>query len=215
MSLFRLLLILLLALGSFALIPACSGDPDDDDDSADDDDDATDDDDTVDDDDASDDDDSAGDDDDMSDDDDSSIPPVEDCDDRTDGAMIVFQIGPKGQTEEIQLWLTDEDFIDGAITRIEDGFHWAGFVVVWGLDCDEQWEFHAAPALPFWFGSPPFSDHCDVLPSEIAGDPNGWNTTDDSWCPSNLTVLSVDDRRSSGDDDDSASGDDDDSASGS
>jgi hypothetical protein len=55
------------------------------------------------------------------------------------------------------------------------------------------------------------------MPSDIAGDPEGWNTVDDTWCPGNVTVLAVDDRRATGDDDDSASGsgDDDDSASGS
>ena len=80
-------------------------------------------------------------------------------------------------------------------------------------DCDVQWEFHADPETAFWYASNPFFEHCDVLPSDIAGDPGGWNTQDDIWCPDNLSVVEVDDRRAStGDDDDSAAGDDDDSA---
>ncbi len=218
-------LLLLLALGGLFLIPACGQAPSDDDDSAGDDDDATDDDDTAgddddasgdDDDSASDDDDIISDDDDASGDDDDSAEDLGPCEDRTEGAMISFSVGSGDKAEGFTFWISGDEFIDTALTHVGAGVGpRAGFQIVTQSDCDVQWEFHAVPDSAFWYASPPFFDHCDVLPSTIAGDPNGWNTKDNVWCPSDLQVMEVEDRRASaGDDDDSSAGDDDDSSAG-
>ena len=107
--------------------------------------------------------------------------------------MIAFQMGP----DQITLWQTEDAFIDEAISRVGSSANsMAGLGdVVYAPDCDPQWSFHAPYAVGFWFSSPPFSNHCDALPSEIAGQPSSWNPIDNSWCPLSVRVLSVDDRR--------------------
>jgi len=164
----------------------------DDDDASDDDDSSSpDDDDSVDDDDAGpDDDDSSSDDDDddVTDDDDSTS----DCADRTGGAMIDLLV----HGEPFTMWHELDAFIDGAIGKVGTADNLAMFPsLVMAADCDPAWSFHPPVAQGDWMDSPPFSPHCDAAPSTIEGNPSGWNTMDDSWCPLVIAVVAVDDRR--------------------
>jgi len=118
--------------------------------------------------------------------------PDDDCATRPGGAMVVLDI----QGQSLTFWSTSSGFIDATIPLVgtPNAQHW-GLTLspgVAGTDCDPQWTWHPAPSSGSWLGSPPFSPHCDATPSAVEADQATYLP---DWCPSNVVVTSVDDRR--------------------
>ncbi|MBI2435187.1 MAG: hypothetical protein HYV26_20200 [Candidatus Hydrogenedentes bacterium] len=118
-------------------------------------------------------------------------PPLAPCPERTGGALISFEVAG----DEIDLWITNDAFIDTAIGLLGEGpSRVPNFLeIVAGTDCDERWSWHVDPQQVEWAD---FTiELCDGTPSYIEAHRDAWIQDVGQWCPWSAAVMSVDDRR--------------------
>jgi hypothetical protein len=117
--------------------------------------------------------------------------PLASCSERSDGALIDFQI--VGET--LRVWIEDDAFIDEAQRLLDQGEQRIPVfgTLVDGLDCDAQWTWHPQ-AADVGFADVTI-ELCDGLPSHVENDKAYWIETVMSYCPWSAEVTAVDDRR--------------------
>ncbi len=113
------------------------------------------------------------------------------CDRRVRGAEIVIDVGDTS----LRLWSTNGPFIDKAIDLLRSGKTQNALfsIVEDGTDCDPRWTWHVDAAHMSW---PDLTmDACNGRPIEVESDKYRWMARIREYCPANVRVRSVDDRR--------------------
>ena len=116
----------------------------------------------------------------------------EDCDVRTGGAFVTFDLIGEGFT----VWSTNDAFIDRAIELVgDDGFNPTPVFneVIAGAGCDSRYSWHVGAEDMAWGDFT--TEVCDAAPHYIEENTSAWIDRVGQWCPWGPDVISVDDRR--------------------